>query len=426
MLGALLLCLPFASRSGESCGFLTALFTSTSATCVTGLSLVDTYTQWSGFGQLVLLILIQVGGLGFMTVVSIFYLVLKAKIGMKNRMLLAQSFGVDDIEGIVLLVRQVIKGTVLFEGLGAVILTIRFCFDQPFWTALRWGIFHSVSAFCNAGFDLFGAISPGMSMAPYAQDYVVNLVFMALIVVGGLGFVVWRDLACYPRRKHLKVYTKLVLMITGALIAVGWLAYALLEWDNPATLGSMPTDKKLLAALFQSVTTRTAGFAAIPQNGLREASKGITWILMLIGGSSGSTAGGIKTVTMGVAFLGAFASLRGKTHVTVFHRNIDRRQIANAMSIVFMMVLLVLATALYLCAACGINLTDALYETASAMGTVGLTAGGTAMLDTAGKLLVIALMFFGRTGIATIGVGLMMGDRNDDRFQYAAARILIG
>lgn len=424
--GTLLLMLPIASRNGESCGFLTALFTATSSTCVTGLVLADTYTQWSGFGQSVLLVLIQVGGLGFMTVVSVFFFVLRARIGLRSRLLLSQSFGIDGVEGIVLLARHVLIRTLIFEAVGAAILTVRFCFDQPFLTALRWGIFHAVSAFCNAGFDILGKIAPNASLIPYGQDVTVNVTIAVLIVVGGLGFFVWEDIARFRKKRHLSVYTKLVLLMTTLLIVVGWLLYALLEWNNPETLGGLSTGQKLLASFFQSVTTRTAGYAAIDQGALYQGSKAVTIGLMLIGGSSGSTAGGIKTVTFVVALLGGWAAIRGKERVSVFRRSIDSRQIASACSVVFLMICLSFGAAVYLSASGGFSFVDALYETASAMGTVGLSTGITPLVTTGGKLILIVLMFFGRIGIATIGVGFMMGDRDESRYRYAPARILIG
>ncbi len=426
LLGAGLLALPFASRGNRSCGFLTALFTATSATCVTGLSVVDTYTQWSGFGKMVILILIQVGGLGFMTVVSVFYFVLRAKIGPRSRMLLSRSFGLDEVDGVVRMVRHVLLGTLLLELAGAAVLTARFSMDQGFWTALKWGVFHSVSAFCNAGFDLLGQIAPGQSLAPYRADVTVNITIMLLIVLGGLGFVVWEDCLRARRWKRLTVYSKLVLLISGFLIVAGTAAVAAAEWSNPATLGNLPAGQKLLAALFQSVSTRTAGFASVPQGCLTEPGKVISIVLMLIGGSSGSTAGGIKTVTMGIAVLGALSALRGKNRLTVFHRTIDPHQIIVAFSLAFMMFGLSVFGAMYLCSSIGVGFLDALFETASAIGTVGLSTGVTALLNAGGELMLIAFMFFGRIGIMTIGVGFLLGDRDEGRYHYAPAKMLIG
>lgn len=305
--GALLLTLPVASRSGESCGFLTALFTATSATCVTGLILVDTFVQWSGFGQIVILSLIQIGGLGFMSIASIFAFSLHKKLGLKQRMLLAQAMSLNDVEGVVRLQKHVLVGTFSLEGLGALILFFRFLPGYGPWNALKWGVFHSVSAFCNAGFDILGVLQPGSSLMLFQTDPVVCLTIMALIVVGGLGFFVWEDVLRAVRTRawrRLSVYSRLVLTCTGLLILVGAGVICAMEWNNPATLGPMTVPQKLLAGSFQSVTTRTAGFAAIDQGAMGESTKAMSIVLMLIGGSSGSTAGGLKTVTVAVLLAG--------------------------------------------------------------------------------------------------------------------------
>lgn len=424
--GTLLLMLPFSSRNGECCGFVPALFTATSATCVTGLAVADTYTQWSGFGQAVILALIQIGGLGFMTIVSVFFFVLRAKIGLRSRMLLSQSFGLDGVDGVVRMVRHVLFGTLLFEAAGAIVLTARFSMDQPFLTALRWGIFHAVSAFCNAGFDIMGKIMPGGSLTPYATDITVNATIMLLIVVGGLGFVVWEDIWQKRRWKKLMVYSRLVLLFSVILIVAGAAAFGAMEWNNADTIGNLPLGQKLLMSCFQSVSTRTAGFTTFDQGNLTDSGKVITSLLMLVGGSSGSTAGGVKTVTMGIAVMGALATLRGKERVTVFKRTVDSRQITIAYSILLMMSCLSIFGAIYLSSACNISFLDAIYETISAIATVGLSTGITATLNTAGKLLLIAFMFFGRIGIMTIGIGFLLGDREDGRYHYASTKMLIG
>ena len=282
LLGACLLMLPLASRSGQSCGFLTALFTSCSATCVTGLSLVDAYSQWSAFGQIVLLLLIQVGGLGFMTVFSLFLLVIRAKLGLKKRMLLQQTYGLTDINGVVGLLRGVILGTAVIELSGAVVLCLRFLKDFPLKNAVWMGLFHSVSAFCNAGFDLMGRVSPGSSLAFYAEDPVVCITVMLLITLGGIGFFVWQDL--WSNRKSLKgisVYTRFVLCVSAILVLGGALVFGAAEWNNPQTLGQYDVGGKVLGAAFQSVTTRTAGFASFSQGAMTELGKVLSCIWML-------------------------------------------------------------------------------------------------------------------------------------------------
>ena len=427
LLGAVLLSLPVSSRAGESCGFLTALFTSCSATCVTGLALVDTFTQWSGFGQAVLLCLIQVGGLGFMTIFSLFLLMLNAKLGLKKRMILQQTFGLTDIRGVVQLLRRVILVTAVMELSCAVILCVRFCFDFPLKSAVWMGVFHSVSAFCNAGFDILGRISPGCSLLPYAGDPLVCIVVMLEIIVGGIGFFVWQDLWINRRSpKKLSVYSKLALCATAVLLLGGAVVFGASEWNNPATLGSFGFDGKLLRAVFQSVTTRTAGFATIPQGSMTEAGKALSCIWMLIGGCSGSTAGGMKTVTVAVLLLHTLNNARGRRGLTVFHRSVSPEQITMATAIVTLMSTLAVLGAVALAAGNGLSFVDALFETSSALGTVGLTADVTPGLNTLSQIMIIIFMFFGRVGIMTISLGFMMGDRAEERIRYAETKLMIG
>ena len=268
LVGALLLTLPVSTRDGRGCDFLRALFTATSATCVTGLTPFDTYTQWSGFGQGVLLCLIEVGGLGFMSMATLFVFLLRKRIGLKQRMVMAQALSLNDMEGVVRLQRTVIFGSLSVEAIGAAILAAYFTPRFGFWKALWLGVFHSVSAFCNAGFDVFGFLEPGASLMTFQNDPVVLLTLGALVVIGGLGFLVWEELAERKPFSRMTVYTRLVLFTTAALLLAGWVLTCLLEWNNPETLGSMPVWEKLLNGFFQSVTLRTAGFAAIDQGKL--------------------------------------------------------------------------------------------------------------------------------------------------------------
>ena len=426
LLGAVLLSLPAASRTGQSHGFLTALFTSTSATCVTGLVRGDTYVMWSGFGQIVILCLIQIGGLGFMSIFSVFLLALKRQFGIKNRMLISQSFGVDSLESVVRLMRQALLGTLLIEGAGALILGIRFSVDFGFLQGMKLGVWHSVSAFCNAGFDILGFVQEGGSLIPYGGDAVVCCTVMALIVVGGLGFFVWSDLLQWRKTRRLTVYSRLVLLVTGLLIVVGATLFALLEWNNPATLGEAGVGQKLLGSFFQSVTARTAGFDSVGQGGLTEASKGLTTFLMLIGGSSGSTAGGLKTVTFGVIVLAAIATARGGRNVIVFRRTVSQKQCRVAYTLGALMLALIFLSGLLISAMEHVGLLDAIYEATSALATVGLTTGLTPTLGVGTQLLIILLMFFGRVGIMTISLGFLFRRRSDESFRYAETNLMIG
>ena len=424
--GTLLLMLPYASRDGISCGFLPALFTATSATCVTGLTLFDTYTQWSGFGQTVILLLIEIGGLGFMSMATLFVFFLKRKIGLKQRLVMAQALSISDMEGVVRLQKMVITGSLTVEAIGAVILTVHFWPEYGFATALKWGVFHSVSAFCNAGFDILGCITPGASLMEFQSDPVLLLTLGALVVIGGLGFLVWEEIAEKRRFRHFSVYTKLVLLTTLALLVAGWLMTCLLEWNNPGTLGDMPVGDKLINGLFQSITLRTAGFAAVDQAKLTEAGKAASIVLMLIGGSSGSTAGGLKTVTFIVLMLFIGARARGKNTVTVFKRTIPNGQVLDAMTIAFIMIALAMFGGVFISATSPIAFADALFESVSALATVGVTAGATGNLSIPAQILMIVYMYFGRVGVLTISLGFLMGDRAEERFRYAETNLLIG
>ena len=424
--GTGLLMLPQASRDGRSCSFLNALFTATSATCVTGLTPFDTYTQWSTFGQGVLLGLIEIGGLGFMSAATLVIFILRKKIGLKQRLVMAQALSLNELDGVVKLQRTVLVGSLAMEALGALVLTLRFWPEYGFRHALRWGVFHSVSAFCNAGFDIFGELAPGSSLQLFREDPVVLLTLAALIVVGGLGFLVWEELAEKRTFQKLSVYSRLVLSATGILLLCGWVLTCLLEWNNPETLGSLDAGGKLLGGFFQSVTLRTAGFDAINQSALTEGSKAVSMVFMLIGGSSGSTAGGLKTVTFLVLLLFIASRARGRSVVTVYRRTIPDNQVMNAMTIAIIMIVLAMFGGIFISATAPVSFTDALFEAVSALGTVGLTAGATGLLSAPAKILIIVFMYFGRVGVLTISLGFLMGNQAVERFRYAETTLLIG
>ena len=425
LIGTLLLMTPAASRSGIGCSFRGALFTATSATCVTGLTLFDTWTQWSGFGQIVILTLIEIGGLGFMSAASIFVFVLHRRVGMKQRLVMAQSLSVEDMSSVVDLQKVVLKGSLSIQAIGAAILFLRFWPEVGLRKALHWGVFHSISAFCNAGFDIMGCFDPGTSVMGYNTDYVVCLTLMALVVLGGLGFFVWEEVVRVRCFKKLSVYTKLVLIITLSLLLFGTVSFAILEWDNPATLGGMSWHHKLLNAAFQSVTVRTAGFIAVDQEALTEASKAVSTVLMLIGGSSGSTAGGMKTVTILVMILFLAARARGRETVTVFKKTIPNSQILDALTIASVMIGLAVFGGVFISATSGFSFTDALYESASAIATVGLSAAGTANMSVLSQYLIIIYMYFGRVGVLTIALGFLH-DKKAERYRYAETKLMIG
>ena len=424
--GTCLLMLPAASRDGQSWSFLPALFTATSATCVTGLTPFDTWSQWSGFGQVVLLSLIEIGGLGFMSAATLVIFLLRRKVGLKQRMVMAQAMSLNDMNGVVKLQRTVLVGSLSMEALGALILTLRFWPEYGFRQALCWGVFHSVSAFCNAGFDIFGKLAPGSSLQVFQSDPVVLLTLGVLIVVGGLGFLVWEDVAEKRSFRKLTVYSKLVLSATVSLLLLGWVLTCAMEWNNPETLGSLSVGDKILNGLFQSITLRTAGFDALNQAGLQDSSKALFTVFMLIGGSSGSTAGGLKTVTVLVLLLFIASRARGRSNVTVYRRTIPSSQVMNAMTISIIMIVLAVFGGIFISATSPIGFTDALFEAVSALGTVGLTAGVTSLLSVPAQLLIIIFMYFGRVGVLTISLGFLVGNQAVERFRYAETSLLIG
>ena len=426
LLGSILLTLPVASRSGQPCSFLDALFTATSATCVTGLVMFDTWTQWSGFGQAVILCMIQLGGLGFMSAAALVIFLLRKRVGLKQRMVMAQALSLTDMESVVKLQKLVLTGSFTIEGIGALILMLRFWPVYGLRKAVIMGIFHAVSAFCNAGFDILGFITPDASLLEVNSDPVVLLTLGMLVILGGLGFFVWEEVTRLRSFRKCSVYTKLVLLTSGALLLAGTVGFLLLEWNNPATLGNMSVGDKLLNAWFQSVTTRTAGFDALGQGGLTDGSKGLAIVLMMIGGSSGSTAGGIKTVSFVVILLFLWARARGRSEVTVFRRSVPAGQVMDAMTIAGIMILLALVGTVVICATSPVGFVDAMYEASSALATVGLTAGATRQLSLVAKLLIIVFMYFGRVGILTISLGFLMGDKAESRFRYANTNLLIG
>ena len=426
LLGALLLNLPAASRSGQPAGFLKCLFTATSATCVTGLVMFDTWSQWTGFGQTVILCMIELGGLGFMSAAALVVFLFRRKVSLRQRMVIAQALSLNEMEGAVQLQKWVLFGSLSVQAVGALVLMLHFLPEYGIKQAAVWGVFHSVSAFCNAGFDIFGSIEPGSSVICLNDDPVVLITLMGLIVVSGLGFFVWEEIASVRSFRKFSVYTKLVLVTTGCLIAGGAAVILLLEWNNPGTLGPMPWGQKILNAFFQSVTLRTAGFASVDQGKLTDAGKAVSMMLMLIGGSSGSTAGGLKTVTFVVLVLFIWARARGRSRVNVFHRQIPGEKVMDATTIGGIMVGLALFGATFVCATSPIGFTDALYEVVSALATVGLTAGVTTSLSIPAQILIIIFMYFGRIGMLTISMGFLAGDKATDRFEYARTNLLIG
>ena len=398
LLGSALLALPV-SAAGGRVPYLDALFTSATSICVTGLVTVPTFSTWSTFGQIVILLCIQIGGLGVVTCLSWFMVTLHRRMRLSDRLLIQDAMNLNTFSGVITFIRRVFLGTLLLEGVGTLLYLPVFLRDfgaRGIWVS----VFTAVSAFCNAGIDILGPDS----LCPYRADVYVNLVTSLLIILGGIGYIVWWDvlrvlhLPGKRRVRALSLHSKLVLLMTAVLLAAGTLLFLLFESGNPATLGALPPGERLLAAFFQSVTARTAGFATIPQENLSQASVLTMLPLMFIGASPVGTAGGVKTVTIAVLFASAFGSLRGKDTVGFFGRAVSRSNISRAVAVVCAAAALTFISSVLTALVTGADGIDVLFEVVSAIGTVGLSRGLTPALGTAGKIIIIITMYFGRVG----------------------------
>ncbi|UUZ89812.1 TrkH family potassium uptake protein [Paenibacillus sp. P25] len=426
LIGGTLLSLPISSAKGESSPFLDALFTATSATCVTGLVVVDTGTTFSVFGQIVIILLIQVGGLGFMTMATLVAFVLKKRISLKERLILQEAMNQGSMEGIVRLIRKVIFYSLTIEFAAAVLFAIRWSFDLGPGRAIYYGIWHAISFFNNAGFDLFGSVTgPFSGLTAYADDVLVNVVSMGLIILGGIGFIVIADVVDYKKCRKLSLHSKIVLSMTAALILVGAVVMFIFEYSNPKTLGSLNWTGKILASFFQSVTPRTAGANTIDIGGMRQASQFFMIILMFIGASPGSTGGGVKTTTFTVLIGAVIAMIRGKEDIVLFHYRLGRDRIMKATAIIFLALMLVVLVAMVLSTTEDHSFLMILFEVTSAFGTVGLTMGLTSDLTTFGKILIALMMFAGRLGPLTLAYAL--GPKAEkELYRYPEGKITIG
>lgn len=422
--GTFLLMLPISSREPGGTDFLSSLFTAASATCVTGLVVVDTYRHWSLFGQLVILLMIQVGGLGFVTIGVTILLMMGKKIGLADRGLLKDSVNTLEIGGIVRLAKLIVKGTLLIEGAGAVLLSVRFIPEFGFLEGIYYGIFHSISAFCNAGFDLMGRFEAYSSLTRYADDWLVNLTSIGLILIGGLGFVVWSDL--YKKRLHFRKYTlhtKMVITALLVLVSVPTALFWILERDG--VLASMSGPGQFLGALFAAVTPRTAGFNTTDVAAMGDAGKLLTLVLMLIGGNPGSTAGGVKTTTIMVLLFYIVSMIQHREGVNIYGRRLEKGIIEKA-AVVFTLTLTMAVTASFLiCAVDGLPLTDVLLETFSAVDTVGMSTGITRDTSAFSRVVLILLMYCGRIG--SLSFALAFTDkRQKSSIRQPMERINIG
>ena len=411
LLGTALLMLPVSTRERVGASFFDALFTATSATCVTGLVVHDTATYWSGFGQAVILFLIQVGGMGVVTMAVAIFIFSGKRIGLKQRWVMQESISAPQVGGIVRQTRVILKTAFAIEGVGALILAVRFCPEFGPGRGLWYAVFHSISAFCNAGFDLMGTQAPFSSLTGYTGDAAVNATVMLLIVVGGLGFLTWQDVSAHRFRfKDYRLQSKLILVTTAGLLLFGFLFFLLYEFRLPQW-DSLPPSGKFLAAMFQSVTPRTAGFNTVDLARMSEPSKLLTILLMLTGGSPGSTAGGFKTTTFAVLMLSAIAVFRKRPSAQCFGRRVQDGVLQSACAIFLLYLLLFLAGGIVICCIDQVPLMDALFEAASAIGTVGLSLGGTARFSLPCRMILVFLMYFGRVGGLTMIYAFTAGSR---------------
>ncbi|MBO4887645.1 MAG: potassium transporter KtrB [Firmicutes bacterium] len=428
--GTVLLALPISSASGQAVPFMDALFTSTTSVCVTGLVTVPTGSTWSIFGQVVILILIQIGGLGVVTMMITMMLSLHRTIGIGGRMLIQDAFNLNSLSGIVRFVKNVLIGTAIVEGTGALLyMTV---FVPKYGPKGIWiSVFNAISAFCNAGLDILSE----NSLCDYVLNPVVNATTAMLIILGGIGFVVWWDVLNSfrnPGKKKVKwfdrltFHSKIALSMTLILILSGFILFFIFEYDNPDTIGNYTLPQKIMAALFQSITTRTAGFATIPQENLTGASSVTSLLFMFIGGSPTGTAGGIKTVTFAVLLASGFSAIRGKEDTCLFQRTIQKSAVSKAVTVIMVSFMIMFTATLLLEAFTGSDFLDVLYETCSATATVGLSRNFTSTLTLPGKIIIILTMYLGRVGPVSLFIALNTNKGKPNIIKNPTEQISVG
>ncbi|MFG6393568.1 MAG: potassium transporter KtrB [Lachnospiraceae bacterium] len=434
LIGAVILSLPVSSASGSFTPFTDSLFTSATSVCVTGLVVVTTATHWSLFGQIVILVLIQLGGLGIVSFTTGVMMVIGRRITLRDRMLLEDALNLDTLKGLVKFLKRIFKGTFVVEGIGAVCYTFVFIPRFGIIKGIWYSVFHSISAFCNAGIDILGS----NSLVPYVSNAWINIVTMLLIITGGIGFIVWWDVINNIKKlvqheytlkmavKKLHLHSKITIITTFFLITVGALVVFALEYNNPATIGNMGFFQKIMASFFQSVVLRTAGFATFSQAGLNSSTVIVCLFLMFIGGSSIGTSGGIKTTTFAVLFLSTRATIKGSTHLVVFNKTIPHKTVqkALAVTVVSLTALLIATFALHLVE--GGSLLDATFETTSAVATVGLSRDFTASMGTFGKLIITFCMYLGRIGPISMVIFFNRQQQGSKYFSYPHEDITVG
>ncbi len=433
IIGTFLLSLPIASHTGAT-PVIDAFFTATSAVCVTGLVVVNSAAHWTVFGKVVIMILIQIGGLGFMTIATTIFIIMGKKIGLKDRLVIQEALNQNELSGMVRLTKHIIIGTFIIEAVGALLLSLRFV-PRYGWKGIFYGVFHSVSAFCNAGFDILG----NNSLMNYLSDPIVNITIMLLIILGGLGFSVWVDtvkVAKQKREKHWKIgvfwsrlslHSKLVYVSTASLILFGFIFFMATESWNPNTLGNVGFGTKIWGALFQSVTTRTAGFNTMDLAGMTDASKFVSILLMFIGGSPAGTAGGVKTITVVVVLISVISTIKGKDDATAYGRRIPSSTIKKALAVIVISSMVVLIITLLMTFTESGRFLDMLFESVSAFATVGLTLGQTGKLTLFGKIIIAITMFIGRLGPLTMAVAISIsGGNGAGKVKLPDGKVMVG
>ena len=430
LIATILLLLPAASREGHT-SIIDAILTATSATCVTGLIAFDTATHWTLFGQIVIMIAIQIGGLGFMTIITLLFMLVKKNIGLYNRTVIMQSAGSYNISGTTKLIRRIVLGTLVFEGIGALLIYLSIKDSHPDKT-WYYAIFHSISAFCNAGFDVFGGangVTDPVSLVNFSSNYGLLFTLMGLIIIGGSGFIVWSDVIDSRFKwSKFQVHTKIVIVANCILILIPAILFFVFEFTRVGTnaaFANMPLLDKIVNALFMSVTPRTAGFNSVDLNSMTASGQLLTTVLMLIGGNSGSTAGGVKVTTIVIIFATLISSARGQENVVMFKRRINEKLIKQSLSLLVAYLSIIMVATLIIGSYENYTLMEILFEVVSAIGTVGLSLGVTGTCTVATKIIIIVLMYIGRLGALTL-FDLLLKDRNDTIVEKAEGKVLVG
>lgn len=428
--GSFLLFLPISTASGKSVSYMDALFTATTSICVTGLVTLPTVATWSVFGQIVILFMIQIGGLGIMTIMTLILLSMHRKLKLKGRILMQDAFNLNSFSGITTFLKKVILGTFIVEGMGALLyMTV---FVPQFGAKGIWiSVFNSISAFCNAGIDIMSE----NSLCDYALNPMVNIVTSLLVILGGMGYIVWWDIIRVTKNfrsqkfkcfSHLTLHSKVALTVTAILLITGTILFMIFEYNNPLTIKELSFFDKLQVSFFQSVTTRTAGFASVPQQNLTNASSLVSLLLMFIGGSPVGTAGGVKTVTISVVLFAALAALRNQENLSLFHRRISKQAISKAVAVIVVAFMIMFISTLLLSAVTDASILDIVYETVSATATVGLTRDLTPSLNFWGKLIIIVTMYLGRVGPISLLVAFNVKKENKNIIKDPIEDISIG